>query len=407
MGLREFSSNRYPKLWPPVEKYFPDGLVNSDGEQVTDLIDECAARDIHQEPCHARWVECPDREHQCFYMDRNNPVWREYLKAVIRIQIDAGVDGIQLDEAELPLGCLPVRRVLLQGLHEGLPRLPAGAAPGRAATRARRRRSANFHYGEWLLERGYDFKEDHERRPLFGDYYRYQCRAIKTHFAELADYTRAYGRERRPGGAGLGQLLQLRPDTICALADDVDLIITEMRNTTYRQPEWYRYVRGVRRRQGRRRRGEPLRRRRARAGGAAARWPRPRSAPAVALRGRRHGREHDRRRTAPGWAATDRGLLLRRRTTWRRRSRASSPTTTGLYATQSCNEVAVVYSVESTRALISRADASDNISNARDESVEVPYRVVTRGLADGGGAFRRRALRRRGDRARPGRRRGR
>ncbi len=28
MGLREFSSNRYPKLWKPVEHYFPDGLVN-------------------------------------------------------------------------------------------------------------------------------------------------------------------------------------------------------------------------------------------------------------------------------------------------------------------------------------------------------------------------------------------
>ncbi len=27
-----------------------------------------------------------------------------------------------------------------------------------------------------------------------------------------------------------------------ALADDVDLVITEMRNTTYRQPEWFRYV---------------------------------------------------------------------------------------------------------------------------------------------------------------------
>ena len=82
----------------------PTACVNSDGEQVTDLIEECCSRDIHQAPCHAHWVECPDREHQCFYMDRNNPVWREYLKAVIRIQIDAGVDGIQLDEAELPIG---------------------------------------------------------------------------------------------------------------------------------------------------------------------------------------------------------------------------------------------------------------------------------------------------------------
>ena len=37
LGLREFSQNRYPKLWPPFEHYFPGGLVNSDGEPVTDL----------------------------------------------------------------------------------------------------------------------------------------------------------------------------------------------------------------------------------------------------------------------------------------------------------------------------------------------------------------------------------
>ena len=30
MGLREFSQNRYPKLWAPLEKYFPSGLFNSD-----------------------------------------------------------------------------------------------------------------------------------------------------------------------------------------------------------------------------------------------------------------------------------------------------------------------------------------------------------------------------------------
>jgi hypothetical protein len=40
--------------------------------------------------------------------------------------------------------------------------------------------------------------------------------------------------------------------------------------------------------------------------------------------------------------------------------------------------------VESARALVSQADASDNLSNATDESVQVPYRVVTRGLADAG-----------------------
>src|SRR3954449_11476764 len=37
-GLREFSQDRSPRLWKPLAHYFPDGLVNSDGEPVTDLI---------------------------------------------------------------------------------------------------------------------------------------------------------------------------------------------------------------------------------------------------------------------------------------------------------------------------------------------------------------------------------
>ena len=133
LGLREFSQNRYPKLWPPFEHYFPGGLVNSDGEPVSDLLDEGCSRDIYGVPCHAHWVECPDREHFCYTMDRNNPVWREYLKAVIRIQIDAGVDGVQLDEAELPLttlqygGCFC--KDCLKGFRAYLQALPADALP--------------------------------------------------------------------------------------------------------------------------------------------------------------------------------------------------------------------------------------------------------------------------------------
>src|SRR5215207_8824756 len=106
IGLREFAQNHYPKLWPPFERYFPGGLLNSNGEKVSDLPEECCSRDIFGNALHARWVECPDRKHQCYLMDRNNPAWREYLKAIIRIQIDAGVDGVQLDEAELPLTSL-------------------------------------------------------------------------------------------------------------------------------------------------------------------------------------------------------------------------------------------------------------------------------------------------------------
>jgi len=244
IGLREFSQNRYPKLWPPLEKYFPGGLFDSDGNKVTDLIETCCSRDIHGVPCHARWVECPDREHQCFMMDRNNPVWREYLKAVIRIQIEAGVDGIQLDEAELPIttfqygGCFC--NDCMKGFREYLQGLPADQVP--AELRATDLQS--FHYGEWLLGQGYDFKTNREETPLFWEYNRYQNRQIARYFSELADYAREYAAQKGRQVLVSGNFFNLVAHWYYPMEPKVDLIITEMRNTRYRQPAWYRYVAG-------------------------------------------------------------------------------------------------------------------------------------------------------------------
>jgi hypothetical protein len=243
LGLREFSQNRYPKLWPPFEHYFPGGLMNSDGEPVGDLLEEACSRDIYGAPCHAHWVECPDREHFCYTMDRNNPVWREYLKAIIRIQIDAGVDGVQLDEAELPLttlqygGCFC--KDCLKGFRAYLQSLPADELP----TEVQDADLAAFHYGEWLLGRGYDFKSDREATPLFAHYLRFQRAAITRYFAELADYAREYATTQGKQVLVSGNFFNLL-DQYYALEPKVDLIITEMRNTRFRQPAWYRYVAG-------------------------------------------------------------------------------------------------------------------------------------------------------------------
>jgi hypothetical protein len=244
MGLREFSQNRYPKLWPPMEKYFPNGLIDSDGNKVTDLIENCVSRDIHGVACHARWVECPDREHQCYLMDRNNPVWREYLKAIIRVQIDAGVDGIQLDEAELPItsfqygGCFC--KDCMKGFRQYLKDLPADQLP----TELRDIDLEAFHYGEWLLAQGYDFKTNREGTPLFFEYHRYQTRQIRRYFGELADYARQYATEKGRKVLVSGNFFNLVAHWYYAMEPKVDLIITEMRNTRYRQPAWYRYVAG-------------------------------------------------------------------------------------------------------------------------------------------------------------------
>jgi hypothetical protein len=244
MGLREFSQNRYPNLWPPLEKYFPNGLIDSDGDKVTDLIENCVSRDIHGEPCHARWVESPDREHQCYLMDRNNPVWREYLKAIIRIQIDAGVDGIQLDEAELPITSFQYGGCFCKDCMKGFRQYLKNLAEEQLPAELRRVDLETFHYGEWLLAQGYDFKTKREGAPIFWEYHRYQTRQIAGYFSELADYARQYAAEKGRTVLVSGNFFNLVAHWYYAMEPKVDLIITEMRNTRYRQPAWYRYVAG-------------------------------------------------------------------------------------------------------------------------------------------------------------------
>jgi hypothetical protein len=248
LGMREFWQNRYPKLWKPVEHYFPSGLKNSEGEPVTDILEECAQRDIHGEPCRALWVECPDRDHYNYMMDRNNPVWREYLKAEVRIQIDAGAQGIQFDEAEVPITslqyggcfcatCVAGFREYLQGL-EPRPSVLDGID------------LSAFHYDDWLKDRGFDFKSNREETPLFWDYLRFQRGNIVRYFAELSDYAHGYAREKGRDVLVTGNFFNLF-DHYYAMEPKVDLIVTEMRNTTYRQPAWYRYAAGFAR-------GKPL-----------------------------------------------------------------------------------------------------------------------------------------------------
>jgi hypothetical protein len=243
LGLREFTQNTYPKIWKAFEDYFPDGLVNSDGEKVTDILEECTSRDIYGNACHSTWVEVPDNDHYAYLMDRNNPVWREYLKAIIRIQIDAGVAGVHLDEADLPIfatgygGCFCKDCMKLFRAH--LQELPAEELPEPLKDTD----LESFHYGSWLLERGYDFKSDRETTPLYWDYIRFQRKTIVGYFAELADYIKEYGRSKGRDVLVCGNYYYLMPHYY-PFEPKADVLVTEMNATSYRQPEWCRYAAG-------------------------------------------------------------------------------------------------------------------------------------------------------------------
>jgi hypothetical protein len=228
LGLREFTRNTYPKIWAPFEHYFPDGLRNSAGEQVTDLWEEACSRDIHGNAIHAHWVECPDREHQCHYMDINNPVWRAYLKAIIRIQIDAGVDGIQFDEPSSPLSALQYGGCFCRDCMEGF---------------AEYLGEPDFHYGRHLLAQGktgIDPKslDDHSRA-----YARYLQGRTAVNFTELATYAREYA-------AAQGRTVLLSSNLYDGLpcfdplVADLDVLVPEQRTTLYQQPGWMRFIAG-------------------------------------------------------------------------------------------------------------------------------------------------------------------
>jgi hypothetical protein len=274
--MREFWQDRYPELWPPRSKYFPDPVLDANGEEVDDILEECAQRDIHGEPCHALWIECPDREHWNWMMDRNNPVWREYLKAIIRIQIDAGAHGIHFDESEVPLTSLQYGGCFcdtcVRGFREYLQAMPEDDRPAELAGED----LSDFHYGDWLLKRGFDFKGRYASTPLFYDYTRFQERNITRYFRELADYAREYARSRGREVLISGNFFNLF-EHYYALEPSVDVIVTEMRNTLWRQPEWYRHAAGFAR-------GKPLVVAENPYGGVVAEF----------VEGLKHGRSHDR-----------------------------------------------------------------------------------------------------------------
>jgi hypothetical protein len=242
LGLREFTQNRYPKLWAPFERYFPDGLWNSRGERVTDLFEDCAGRDIDGNALHADWLEVPAREHVCHYMDINNPVWREYLKAIVRIHVDAGVDGIQFDEPDSPISALRYGGCFchdcMTGFAEHLMRQEPATVPDDVAAAL-----PEFDYRSWLRAQGRRGFDPSDPDLLAEHFARFLQERVAVNFAELAGYARDYARQQGREILISANLYDAAPWTD-PMAGVVDILVPEQRHTLYRQPGWMRFLAG-------------------------------------------------------------------------------------------------------------------------------------------------------------------
>ncbi len=242
-GLNEFASGKFDGLFPKsLKDWYPDGIINSDGERVLDLQEEAAARTWRGDPVHAQWVEVVGHSKTCYQTCRNNPVWRDYLKKIMEIQIDAGVAGIQLDEAELPITSMGAGGCFCKDcLKQFRTHLKEQKARGTLNPFFDEIDLDTFDYKQFVLDGGYDHPND---SPLCRDYYEFQMRAVKKHFTELVDHAREYAR-RTQGREILmsGNFFTCMP-VYYPFENTVDLVITEMDHTLFRQPHWYRYISG-------------------------------------------------------------------------------------------------------------------------------------------------------------------
>ena len=242
-GLREFSSDTYPDAFPTrLRDYYPDGIRDEDGNPVTDLWSECCTRDMDGSPIHAQWVEVKGHRAQCYQMCRNNPVWRGYLKKIMELQIDAGVPGVQLDECELPMTSINSGGCFCKScMKQFTAFLKERRAAGTLSAEWDGIDLDSFHYGEYLKARRSPWPAG---APFYRDYWEFQVLQVRRYFSELADHARQYALDKY--GRKLlvsGNFYNMQP-AYYPIESKVDIVITEMEHTLFRQPYYYRYCAG-------------------------------------------------------------------------------------------------------------------------------------------------------------------
>ncbi len=243
-GLTEFTQDKHWQVFGrEFSDYFPDGLINSDGEKVTDLFTECVTRDVHGNPIHTKWVEIKSLKQKSYLMCRNNPVWAKYMNKAIEIMIDNGARGIQLDETETPIAsyryggcfCKDCMKQFNADLEKRRDRLPEEFKDVDFRS---------FNYGKYLEAMGVQTSEEIANAPLFDLYWEFMIRsnnqALEEMLAEARDYACSKGVKIRISGNIFNLYLYNYPSW-----DKLDLMVTELDNTLFKRHDWFRYAAGV------------------------------------------------------------------------------------------------------------------------------------------------------------------
>lgn len=200
IGMSELSTDRYPRIFDPISKYFPDGLINSDGEVVKDFLEEFRVVTLDGKDVLSTWLMVPGHDHSCYTPCGNNPAFMQYLKKEIEMMVDAGAQGILVDEFDAQLhalynaGCFC--KDCMKGFRAYLKDNPFDETDGLDLE--------HFDYRAYLQERGYVDDDllggQGERRmmiPLFRQFVEFHLRGAEQNVADIAAYAKEYSWQAR------------------------------------------------------------------------------------------------------------------------------------------------------------------------------------------------------------------
>ncbi|HBE77189.1 MAG TPA: hypothetical protein DDW65_05335 [Firmicutes bacterium] len=248
VGMSELSTNKYPKLFNPMDKYFPDGLLDYKGNKVTDFLDEFRAVSLEGRNILSAWLMAPEHDHKCYSPCSAKKSYLSYMKRDTEMMSDAGAGGLHIDEYDTQkhvlqnAGCFCNECVDNFRLYIAEHHIPLPADAGDIA---------NFNYRQYLLGKGYKDKDlvgcngnERWKIPLFRAFTDMQMASIEMVVRELSAHIKEYSlRTRGQAMKVTANLFQCYPFS-WNCKKHLDILAGEKTQIQLRQDGWYKFAFG-------------------------------------------------------------------------------------------------------------------------------------------------------------------
>ncbi len=246
VGMSELSTNKYPKIFDPIEKYFPDGLMDYKGERVADFLLEFKSTSLEGRDILSAWLMAPDHDHKCYSPCCNKDSYLRYMKRNVEMMIDAGAGGLHIDEYDTPkhvlnnAGCFCAECMykFRDYIKANSVEMPDDSGPVDV-----------FDYRGYLLKKGYRDENllpfngnERWQIPLYRSFTNMQLGSIEWVVRELSAHAKTYARKAResefPVTANLFQCYPIAWNCKKYL----DILAGEKTDLKLRQDGWYKFA---------------------------------------------------------------------------------------------------------------------------------------------------------------------